>query len=166
MKYPQNTWTWSGKKVKSTWIKTKNVEKYSPIKQVYGIVFNDKNQILICKKGQGDWQIPGGHPEKSETINQTLEREMLEEVDITVTDIQILGVQKVEFPDEPNNKPHYQIRCVAKLKELLPQTPDPDNRETWERKFILSSEITKYVKWNITGDAMFRDAVNLLANHI
>lgn len=161
MNYPQNTWTWNGNKVKSTWIKTNDVSKYSPITQVYGIVFNDKNEILICRKGNGDWQIPGGHPEKDETINQTLEREMLEEVDITISDIQILGIQKGEMPDIPDNKSHYQVRCIAKLKKLLPQTPDPDNGETWERKFIPSSEITNYVKWNVTGDAMFKDAINL-----
>ena len=164
MSYPQNTWIWKGNKVKSTWIKTSDIGKYSPITQVYGIVFNDKGEILICRKGDGDWQIPGGHPEKGETINQTLEREMLEEADVVVTDIQILGVQKGEFPDDPNSRPHYQVRCIAKLKELLPQTPDPDNGETWERLFIPSSEVTNYVKWNTTGDAMFKDAIEVYSS--
>lgn len=161
MKYPQNIWTWNGNKVKSTWIKTSDIDKYSPITQVYGIVFNDKGEILICRKGAGDWQIPGGHPEKDETINQTLEREMLEEVDTTITDIQILGIQKGEMPDVPDNKPHYQVRCIAKLRRLLPQTPDPANSHTWKRKFVPAEEITEYIEWGKTGKAMFRDAINL-----
>jgi hypothetical protein len=68
MNYPQNTWIWNGNKVKSTWIKTGDTSKYSPITQVYGIVFNDKGEILICRKGNGDWQIPGGHPEKEKQL--------------------------------------------------------------------------------------------------
>lgn len=164
MKYPTNTWTWNGNTVKSTWIKTDDISEYSPITQVYGIIFNDKGEILVCRKGDGDWQIPGGHPEKDETINQTLEREVLEEVDITISDIQILGIQKGEMPDISDNKPHYQVRCIAKLKELLPKTPDPDNGEMWERKFVPSSEVTNYVKWNTTGDAMFKDAIEVYSS--
>lgn len=160
-KYPQNTWTWNGNKVKSTWIRTNDVTSYSPRTQVYGIVFNNKDEILICRKGDGAWQIPGGHPEKGETIKQILKRELLEEVDATVDNIQILGVQKAEFPDESDKKPHYQVRCIAKLKKLQFQTPDPDNGETWERKFIPASKITNYVKWGVTGEAMFKDAIKL-----
>jgi hypothetical protein len=89
---------------------------------------------------------------------------MLEEVDVTVTDIQILGVLRGEFPDDPENKPHYQVRCIAKLKELLPQTPDPDNGQTWERQFIPFSKVTNYVKWNTTGDVMFKDAVEVYSS--
>lgn len=161
MKYPQNTWVWNGTKVKSVWIKTKDVEKYQPVTQVYGIIFNDKNEILICRKDNGDWQIPGGHPEKGEGIKETLKRELIEEVDITVRNIIPLGVQEGTFPDKPEVKPHYAVRCIAKLKELLPQTIDPDNGEMWKRKFVPASEVTEYVKWNKTGDAMFKDAIEL-----
>jgi hypothetical protein len=83
----------------------------------------------------------------------------LEEVDTEIKDTKPLGVQKVTFPDDPDkNKAIYQVRCIAKLKKLLPQTPDPANGHTWERKFVPASEITNYVNWGKTGMAIFTDA--------
>jgi ADP-ribose pyrophosphatase YjhB (NUDIX family) len=162
MQYPQNIWLYNGKKVLSVWIKTHDVEKHEPITQVYGIIFNEKEEILVCRQvGSQDWILPGGHPEKDESIQDTLNRELLEEVDITVTDITPLGVQMGTLPDQPQVKPHYQVRCIAKLKELLPQTPDPDNGNMWERKFVPANEVTEYVQWSTSGDAMFKDAIAL-----
>ena len=162
MKYPQNIWYYNGKKVLSTWIKTKDVERFQPITQVYGIIFNKANEILICKqKGHKDWNIPGGHPEKGETIEETLRRELLEEVDVKVENIIPIGVVKGIFPDEPDSKFLYQVRCVATLKELLPQTPDPDNGKTWERRFIPAEKITEYIKWGQMGEAVFKDAIEV-----
>jgi len=40
MKFPTSTFEWKGVTVTNTWIKTSEIEKYSPITQVCGIVFN------------------------------------------------------------------------------------------------------------------------------
>ncbi len=166
MKYHQDTYLYKGTKVTNTWIKTDNLENYSPITQVYGIVFNDKNEVIICRESNsGSWIIPGGHPEEGESIEQTLKRELQEEVDVEIEDIKPLGVQKVTFPDDVNSdKAIYQVRCIAKLKKLNSQTPDPANGNTWERKFIPASEITNYVKWGKTGEVMFKDAVEVYSS--
>lgn len=161
MKYPTNTMNWNGTEIVNIWMRMDSLEGLIPIRQVYGICFNDKDEILIARRDKNDdWQIPGGHPEKDETIEQTLQREMLEEVDVKVKNIKVLGVQKA-YPKEKPNETIYQVRCICEIDELLPQTPDPANGDTWERKFVSASEITNYVKWNITGDAMFEDAIKL-----
>jgi len=164
MKYPQDTYLYRGTKVTNTWIKIDNLENYYPITQVYGIVFNNNSEILVCRESkESGWIIPGGHPEKGESNEETLKRELLEEVDVEVEDIKPLGVQKVTFPDnEDPDKAIYQVRCIAKLKILNPQTPDPANGNTWERKFVPASEVTNYVKWGETGKAMFKDAIDLI----
>jgi len=156
MKYPQNTYLYNGTRVKNTWIKTTEIEKYSPITQVYGIIFDDEGKILIGRDSKGgSWIIPGGHPEKGESVEETLKREVLEEVDVEINNIKPLGVQKATFPDDPDkSKVVYQVRCT-------PQTPDPANDSTWERKFVSSEKINKYVKWGSTGAAMFEDAISL-----
>jgi ADP-ribose pyrophosphatase YjhB (NUDIX family) len=162
MTYPQNEINYKGTRVLNTWINTRDVEKYQPITQVYGIVFNEKGGILVCReKEEGEWQIPGGHPEEGETIAQTLERELLEEVDVKVKEIIPLGTQKVSFPDNPEKPVIYQVRCIATLDELLPQTTDPASGNVWQRKFVSANEIVQYLQWGITGNAMFQDAVNL-----
>ena len=161
MKNPTSTFEWKGVAVTNTWIKASEIEKYSPVTQVYGIIFNDKNKILICRESSdGKWIIPGGHPEEGESFEETLKREVLEEVDVEVADIKPLGVFKVEFSDKPN-KFIYQSRFVAKLKNLHPQTPDPANDNTWERRFVSAEDINEYVKWGETGEAMFKDAIGL-----
>lgn len=160
MRYPQNTYLYNGTRVTNTWIKTSNIEKYSPITQVYGIIFDAEGRILIGRDSKGEsWIIPGGHPEKGESIEETFKREVLEEVDVEIDDIKPLGVQKATFPDDPDKrKAIYQVRCIAKVKKLNPQTPDPANGSTWERKFVPAKDINKYVKWGKTGKAMFKDA--------
>ena len=147
--------------IKYTWIETPDVEKYTPITQVYGIVFNDNGEILICRESKdGKWIIPGGHPEKGESLEDTLKREVSEEVDIEVLDIKPLGVVKVEFSDDLG-KVIYQSRFIAKFSKFKPQTPDPANGKTWERKFIPVDKITEYVKWGEIGDAMFKKAIKV-----
>lgn len=164
MTFPQDTYLYKGTRVTNTWIKTEDIESFSPITQVYGIVFNDNGEILICRESKdGSWQIPGGHPEKDETIEETLQRELFEEVDVEIKNIKPIGVQKVTFLDDPDkNKAIYQVRCIARLKKLLPQTSDPASGHTWERKFVPANKITDYVKWGKTGEAIFKDAIELL----
>lgn len=166
MNYPQNEINYNGTKVHIEWIKTRDVEKYQPITQVYGVVFNEQDEILICReKETGEWQISGGHPEEGESVNQTLERELLEEVDVMVKDIIPLGTQRISFPDNPEKPIIYQVRCIAALTELLPQTPDPANGNVWQRKFVPVSEITQFVQWGITGNAMFGNAAHVWKMH-
>lgn len=161
MKYPQSSFIWKGVTVTNTWIKTSNIDKYNPVTQVYGIIFNKKKEILVCREDENSrWLIPGGHPEEGETFEETLNREALEEADVEVEDIQPLGVFKVEFSDDPK-KIIYQSRFVSKLKKLNPQTEDPSSKKTWERKFVSAEKISEYVKWGEAGDAMFKDAIEL-----
>jgi 8-oxo-dGTP pyrophosphatase MutT (NUDIX family) len=148
-----------------TWVENNSMENISPITQVYGICFNEKGEILVCREeSDGKWQLPGGTPERDETIQQTLEREFLEEVDIEVKNFKVLGYQKVEYPNNPNKDEgdrFYQVRCICEVKELLPQTTDPATGNTWERMFVLSDKITEYVKWGGIGEAMFKAAIDI-----
>ena len=70
--------------------KLKN-ERYT---QVSGYVFNEKNQLLIFKNGN-TWTIPGGHPEKNGTKENTLKRELMEEACVTLKDIKYIGAVMV-----------------------------------------------------------------------
>ncbi len=85
-------------------------------------------------------------------------------MDIKVRNIKVLGVQEVDFPNNPNKQEgdvFYQVRCICEVEEILPQSPDPASDKTWERKFIPADKITDYVKWGETGKAMFESAIEL-----
>lgn len=165
MNYPTSSYVFNGIEVKMTWIRDDNLAKYDPVTQVYAVVFNDKGDILVARESsEGKWQLPGGKPEKGETLEETIHRELIEEVDVKAGNIYALGAQKNEVPRNPNNKEgdlFYQLRFVVELEELLPQTPDPDRGNTWERMFVPADKITEYIKWGATGDAMFADSIKL-----
>lgn len=166
--YPTSIFTSDKGKFLLTWIRDDSLEKYSPVGQVYGIVFNAKGEILIARKKPEDgWGISGGTPETDESIEETLRRELKEEMDVSVSKITPLGVQKVElFGDNKGKSTLYQLRYIALLQELLPQTPDPDNGIIWERQFVPARDINEYVKWGDLGAAMFKDATDLMNQQV
>ena len=58
------------------------------IKVLCGLIFNSKNQLLITRRGSGDfkgkWEFPGGKLEKNETEEECLKREISEELNIDI----------------------------------------------------------------------------------
>lgn len=54
-----------------------------------GIIFNEKNQVLLIKNPRKGWEYPGGQIEVGETIPDGLKREIKEEsgVDVEIEDI-------------------------------------------------------------------------------
>lgn len=165
MKYTESSYIYNGITVINTWIPTKEITKYQPITQVYGVVFDKNGNILVCReKPDAPWQIPGGTPEKDESLEETLIRELNEEVNITVSNILPLGVQKVSIPDNPNKEikdVFYQARFNALLDKLNVQSKDPATGSIWERKLIPSAEINDYIKWGESGGVMFEDAISI-----
>ena len=159
MKYPKNKTVWKGQEICFTWIKTNNFSKYSPITQAYAVIFNEKKEVLIGRKNNEAWSLPGGTPEDKESLKETLVREVLEEVDVKISNITKLGIQKVEF--EKESETIYQSRYVTKLKKILPQTVDPDSNTIWERKLLSIQEALEHLNWGNTGKAILHDASEL-----
>ena len=58
------------------------------IKVICGLIFNSQNQLLITRRGSGDfkgkWEFPGGKLEENETEEDCLKREILEELNIKI----------------------------------------------------------------------------------
>ena len=58
------------------------------IKVICGLIFNSQNQLLITRRGSGDfkgkWEFPGGKLEQNETEEDCLKREILEELNIKI----------------------------------------------------------------------------------
>jgi len=52
---------YKGRKVELTWIEDFDISKLKNIVQVYGVLFNDKGEILIVSSTEGkEWGLPGG----------------------------------------------------------------------------------------------------------
>ncbi|MEM5793622.1 MAG: NUDIX domain-containing protein [Candidatus Aenigmatarchaeota archaeon] len=80
------------------------------------LIVNKNGMILICKspKWKNLWVVPGGHIEYGETIEQSVKREVKEEVGLDVKFEKILFVQEIIEPKEYNRKTHFiSLECVC-----------------------------------------------------
>ena len=69
------------------------------------VIINDLDQVLIAKRHQhlhqgGKWEFPGGKIEEGETAQRALEREIKEEVELTVLEATPLMVLEYDYGDK------------------------------------------------------------------
>lgn len=60
------------------------------------MIYDDRGNVLVQDKVNPDWPgitFPGGHVEKGEPFTDAVIREVLEETGLTVSDLQICGIQ-------------------------------------------------------------------------
>jgi len=75
------------------------------IKVVAALIRND-NKILIAKRSTGDlniigkWEFPGGKVEATETEKQAIEREILEEFEMTIKAKKFIVNNVYEYPNK------------------------------------------------------------------
>ena len=65
------------------------------VEVVCAIIVNSKNEVFCCKRGpgalEGFWEFPGGKVEPNETLEETIIREIKEELSSTVKPIKYVG---------------------------------------------------------------------------
>ncbi len=88
---------------------------------VCAVIYNDKNEILILKRGPGRalcgfWEFPGGKIEENESKEETIKREIKEELECDIKPIKYLGSSFYEYK---NLKPYddfsitlYAYKCL------------------------------------------------------
>jgi ADP-ribose pyrophosphatase YjhB (NUDIX family) len=140
-------WTHDGQSYRFEWFDGNAVEKFNPYTQCYGLCIDVDSGLLVIGRHppRMNWTLPGGSREEGESAEETLRRELDEELSLELVDCELLGAQRVFYLSE-NREPHFQLRyaCLVKLKEL---TPDPDISLLWERKLIPIEDVTRYIPW-------------------
>lgn len=110
-----------------------------------GVLIIDNFKILLIKRAfqpsAGKWSIPGGVVELGEEVEDAARREVLEEVGLEITDLELLGVYDSIIRDNNNNiKYHYVIiEYLAKPKSTV-VTP---SIEVVEYKWVTLEDIDK-----------------------
>ena len=90
-------------------------------------VFKKGKFIMGCRKGahgEGSWSVPGGHLDFGESIETGVQREVLEETGIKISNIKIAGITNDIFKKE--NKHYITIWVTSKWKSGEPKIKEPD----------------------------------------
>jgi molecular chaperone GrpE len=69
-------------------------EKKYPKVIVGAFIFNDKDELFLMKgtKWHGKYIVPGGKVEMNETLEESLKREVKEEINLDIEDIKLIGL--------------------------------------------------------------------------
>lgn len=88
------------------------------VEVVCAIILNENNEVFICKRGpgkalEGKWEFPGGKIETNETYEDTIIREIKEELNSVVKPIQYIGVSNYNYIelDKPFSITMYGYIC-------------------------------------------------------
>jgi 8-oxo-dGTP diphosphatase len=83
----------------------------------HAVIFNDQNEVLLLKQTYSDkrWGLPGGSPEQSEDIYQTLNRECEEELGCKIMVHYLSGI----YYHSEFNSYVFIFRCDLTSKKIV-----------------------------------------------
>ncbi len=145
------------------WFDDTDFEKINPIIQASGFIFNNKKEVCVINvKKEQEWTLPGGRVESSDkTIEHTFKREVDEEADLDLRNIQGLGYIKVVPRNNPE-KYFYSVRFVALVDKSRKQTKDPAEGIVGKRIFIKPEDFVEYTGWGENGEFQIKKALEIL----
>ncbi len=95
------------------------------VEVVCAIIRNNDNEIFCCKRGpgrqlEGKWEFPGGKVESNETHEETIIREIKEELKSDIKPIRYIGVSNYEYKEieKPFSITMYAYECKLISGEL------------------------------------------------
>jgi len=120
-----------------------------PLKQVYvWLILEEKKIVLVSKDGE-NWQLPGGKPEKDESIIETAVREVKEETGLDIsnyrTDLNFFGYYVVE--NTVTHEKIIQVRLYIKTVTNLSEDKLSlyyENRSQSEEDIIKHTKLTTF----------------------
>ncbi|MEK9175234.1 MAG: NUDIX hydrolase, partial [Patescibacteria group bacterium] len=113
---PTEQCVFDGRTIHLTWVASSSYPSGTPISQVSGFCIDDKNHFLLVKNKR-EWAFPGGHPEKEESAEETLIREVREEANVSLDSYKLIGYMDVSDPDNDSGegKNDIKLRYLAKI---------------------------------------------------
>ena len=106
-------------------------------------VLNKTGEILLQKRMDGLWGVPGGFIELGESTEEAGRREVLEETGIEIGKLDLVGVfsGKQHFVKLPNGDEFYPVTIAYISEEIKGGVLKADGQETTEAKFFKANEL-------------------------
>lgn len=127
------------------------------VRQVYGFIFSSDGRILLLED-EGEYNLPGGRPESGENLAKTLIREVLEEVQITISSPTYLGYQLISVEEE-----FAQVRLVALIDLVQRAALDPSTGRQYKRLLVPPFQANDLLKWGEAGNQQIASAITLVS---
>jgi ADP-ribose pyrophosphatase YjhB (NUDIX family) len=127
------------------------------VEQICGVCFYQDQMVVVLNGKKRTWGLVGGKPEKDESIEQALEREVQGESNMQVLRWRPIGIQEVINPD---GSTYYQLRVACKVKPFGDFISDPAGIIT-EVKLIDPKEYKSYFDWGEIGEKIINRATQL-----
>lgn len=106
-------------------------------------VINESGEILLQKRKEGQWGVPGGFMELGESAEEAGRREVLEETRIEVGKLNLIGVfsGKQHFVKLPNGDEFYPVTIAYVSRDIKGGELRADGLETTKVKFFKLNEL-------------------------
>lgn len=134
------------------WI-AREVPEALEIRQVYGFIFDIHGSVLLLED-EGEYNLPGGKPEKDESLSETLVREIKKEAQLTIIALKYLGYQLVIGEEE-----FAQVRFAARIGQIYPSAPDPSTGRPYSRLWVPPMQANAMLLWGNSGDQQIASAI-------
>jgi 8-oxo-dGTP diphosphatase len=125
------------------------------VAQVYGWLVDDHGRVLIQPTPEG-FNLPGGSPEPHDgSLAQTLAREAMEESQVVVKSMVVLGHERSTAPGASDG----YVRAAARIADVLERRPDPDGGRLLGRLVVAWPTAVDLLGWGRAGAEQARAAV-------
>ncbi|QZY56725.1 NUDIX hydrolase [Crassaminicella profunda] len=116
------------------------------------IILNESKEVLLqFRKDTNNWGLPGGYMELGETFEDTIRRELKEEMNVQVENLTLYDVLSgpLYYHEYPNGDKVYSVTVLYTANKIVGKI-EVDNKEIATVKFFspnkLPSNITKTTK--------------------
>lgn len=106
-------------------------------------IINENGEILLQKRWNGSWGLPGGLMELGESAEETGRREVREETGLRIGQMELIAVfsGKKYFQKLPNGDQFYPVTIVYLTKEIQGGILQADGVESNEVKFFKPDDL-------------------------
>ena len=106
-------------------------------------VLNERNEILLQKRADGKWGVPGGFMELGESTEEAGRREVFEETGLKIGSLNLVGVfsGKQHFVKLPNGDEFYPVTVAYICRDIEGGHLKADGQETIEVQFFKLNDL-------------------------
>jgi len=132
------------------------------ITSVFSLCFDEQDKLLLINHEHRGWDVPGGHVESGETLEESLYRELKEEAAANIYDASVFARIENQLGDiVPDGYRYpiptsYMICFISRLQELEPFDAE---FETTDRKLFTPEEV-RLTAWYETHGELYEAALN------